>query len=504
MFIRKNKNRSGSYSIQLIEKIGRKNRVIKTFGSGKTEAEIARLMNQAKLEMLRLQSQPSLFQSSKDDWVKSVLGQVSNADISIVGPDKILGKVYDKIGYNKIDSSGYFRHLVISRLLFPGSKLKTVDYLYRFQQVQVSVDTLYKYMDRLHSKQKEEVEQITFHHTKQVLKGKISVVFYDMTTLYFEIDREDEFRRRGFSKDGKHQHPQIKLGIIVAEAGYPIGYDIFEGSTFEGHTLIPILEQISDKFGIDKPIIVADAGLLSTKNIAALGEAKYQYILGGKIKNETAKIKTKVLSSLIAEDKPMVIKKEDRRIIVSYSTRRAQKDQHNRQRGIQRLEKKLQAGKLTKAHINNRGYNKYLKMDGEINISIDYDKFKVDEKWDGLKSYVTNTSLSRKEVIAAYANLWHIEKAFRISKFDLRVRPIYHQVQRRIEAHICICFAAYAVYKELERLLKIKKVPFSATRAIELCKTMYQIKIVLPDKRVAEKVLLRMTEEQNILIKSIY
>ena len=143
-------------------------------------------------------------------------------------------------------------------------------------------------------------------------------------------------------------------------------------------------------------------------------------------------------------------------------------------------------------------------MDGQIAISIDYDKFGADEKWDGLKGYVTNTTLSRKEVITAYRNLWHIEKAFRISKFDLRLRPIYHQIQRRVEAHICICFTAYAVFKELERILKIKKAPFSAARAIELCKTMYQIKVVLPDTGVEEKVLLKMSEEQNILIKSLY
>lgn len=473
--------------------------MIKTLGSGRSAEELDLLMNQARLEIDRLKSQPSLFPSGKDDLVRSVLGMVSNADISIVGPQEILGKVYDKIGYTALDKDGYFRHLVISRLLFPGSKLKTVDYLLRFQQIQVSVDTLYKYMDKLHGEHKDKVEQITFEHTRKVLRGKISIVFYDMTTLYFEIDREDDLRKKGFSKDGKHQHPQIKLGVVVAEAGYPIGYDIFEGSTFEGHTLIPILEQVSSKFGIDRPIVVADAGLLSKNNIIALEQVQYQYILGGKIKNESAKIKTSVLSKAIEEDKPILLKKNGQRIIVSYSASRAAKDQHNRQRGLQRLEKKLQAGKLTKAHINNRGYNKYLKMDGHIDLSIDYDKFKEDEKWDGLKSYVTNTTLSRKEVIAAYANLWHIEKAFRISKFDLRLRPIYHQVQRRIEAHICICFSAYAVYKELERILKIKKVPFSAARAIELCKTMYQVRILLPDAKVEEKVLLKMTEEQRVL-----
>lgn len=506
MFIRKNKNRSGSISIQIVEKVGRKNRVVKTLGSATGENQVALLMRQAKLEIDRLQNQPSLFQSEQDLLVKSILSRVSNTDISIIGPEMILGKVYDKIGYkviDQIDKGGYFRHLVLSRLLFPSSKLKTVDYLYRYQQIQIGVDTLYRYMDKLNKDYKSQVEQITFEHSKQVLKGKMKVVFYDMTTLYFEIDREDEIRKKGFSKDGKHQNPQIKLGIVVAQEGYPIGYDIFEGSTFEGHTLIPVLQQIQSKFNIGKPIIVADAGLLSKKNIAALEESKYQYILGGKIKTVSAAIKSKILSKSIEEGNPILLKDDDKKIIVSYSSSRASKDEYNRKRGLQRLEKKLGAGKLTKSHINNRGYNKYLKMDGQIKISIDRDKFKEDEKWDGLKSYVTNTTLARKDVIAAYSNLWHIEKAFRISKFDLKVRPIYHQLQRRIEAHICICFSAYAVYKELERLLKIGKVNLSPARAIELCKTMYQINILLPDTKVVEKVLLKMTEEQRLVIEAV-
>jgi hypothetical protein len=275
VFIRKNKNRSGSYGIQIIEKVGRKNRLVKTMGSARRPEEIELLVNQAKLEMDRLRSQPTLFPSKRDDLVRSIVGSVSNTDVSIVGPKAILDKVYDKIGYGAVDQKGYFRHLVISRLLFPGSKLKTVDYLYRFQQIQISVDTLYKYMDKLHSKHKAQVEQITFKYTQKVLKGKLSIVFYDMTTLYFEVDREDDLRKRGFSKDGKHQNPQIKLGLVVAGSGYPVGYDIFEGNTFEGHTLIPILEQIQTKFAIGSPIVVADAGLLSKKNVAALEEAGY-------------------------------------------------------------------------------------------------------------------------------------------------------------------------------------------------------------------------------------
>ena len=127
----------------------------------------------------------------------------------------------------------------------------------------------------------------------------------------------------------------------------------------------------------------------------------------------------------------------------------------------------------------------------------------MDAKWDGLKGYLTNTTLKPTEVIAAYGNLWHIEKAFRISKTDIRIRPIYHRIPRRIETHICICFVSYAVFKELERLLKIAKAEFSATSAIELTKNMYQIKVFLPESKTYTTIPLKPTEQQQELISII-
>ena len=104
--------------------------------------------------------------------------------------------------------------------------LKTVEYLYRYQGVQLEINSIYRFSDKLSSKLKDKVEQIVFNHTKSILGGSIGVVFYDMTTLYFEASDEDDLRKTGFSKDGKHQHPQIFLGLLVALGGYVIGYDI--------------------------------------------------------------------------------------------------------------------------------------------------------------------------------------------------------------------------------------------------------------------------------------
>jgi transposase len=149
--------------------------------------------------------------------------------------------------------------------------------------VLLDIDAIYRFLDKLNNQLKQQAEQIAFAHTQKLLAGNITVVFYDMTTLYFEASDEDDLRKTGFSKDGKHQNPQIYLGLLVGLGGYAIGYDIFEGSIYEGHTLIPFLEKITVKFNLGKPIVVADAGLLSNDNIKALEEKNYEYIIGAKI-----------------------------------------------------------------------------------------------------------------------------------------------------------------------------------------------------------------------------
>ena len=146
-----------------------------------------------------------------------------------------------------------------------------------------------------------------------------------------------------------------------------------------------------------------------------------------------------------------------------------------REKGLARLQKKVKSGKLTKQSINNRGYNKYLKLNGTVEVSIDMNKFEADAAWDGIKGYLTNTKLSPQEVIDSYGNLWFIERAFRLNKFDLAVRPIYHRLRNRIEGHICICFTAYTILLELERILKSANSDITIHRAQELTKNMYSI-----------------------------
>lgn len=503
MYVRKKANKSGSISVQIFTKIDGKYKLIKSIGSSKDKNEIDKFIIQAHEEIRKMSSLQSMFVFEKDQFILDFFQNISNNQIRTVGPELIFGKIYDRIGYNAIDDR-LFRHLVISRLSFPLSKLKTVDYLQRYLGIEVKVDKIYRFMDKLSDTYKSQVEQISFNRTKELLNGEIGIVFYDMTTLYFEASDEDELRQPGFSKDGKHSNPQIFLGLLIGLEGYAIGYDIFEGGIYEGHTLIPFIDRIKAKFEIDKPIIVADSGLLNQKNINYLKELGYQFILGGRVKNESKYIKDQILQ-INREDGHVTELKGSKgdRLILSYSLSRAKKDKHNREKGLKRLEKKIKSNKLSKKDINNKGYNKYLKMSGEIKIEIDYEKFEEDAKWDGIKGYVTNTTLAASSVIDNYKELWNIERAFRMSKTDLRIRPIYHRLRRRIEAHICISFVAYSIYKDLERVLKLKESEISVRNAYELTQNIYQIEITLPESNLSEKIMLKLSDQQQELINLI-
>jgi len=499
MFIRKKRNKSGSTSVQIISKIKGHYKVLESVGVGKTDQELSNLMLKAHALLKQHQGSLELFTDEEESQYESILSNIGNHQLQVAGPELIYGRLFDKIGYNVIPEE-MFRHLVLTRLYNPGSKLKTIDYLYHYLGIRKGIQELYRFLDKLSDQLKEEVEQISFSYTKKILQGNIGVVFYDMTTLYFESSDEDDLRKTGFSKDGKPHCPQIYLGLLVGYGGNPIGYDLFEGNIFEGHTLIPVLKKFEQRFSFNKPIVIADSGLLSKANIELLEENEYEYILGGRPKNEPEVIRQQLLNLSLDNGESAVIKKSDtQRLIISYSEKRAFKDLENRNRGLRRLEKKVKSGKLTKSSINNKGYNKYLKMQGEITIEIDYEKFLADAKWDGIKTFITNTKLKPEKVIENYRHLWFIERAFRINKTDLRIRPIYHRLRNRIEAHICISFVAYSILLELERILKKNESSISLMQAEELTKRMYQINVVLPSSGKQKTYLLNMVDKQKEL-----
>lgn len=498
MFVRKKKNASGKVSIQVIDKSRGKYCVIKTIGCSDNALEISVLLDQAEKWIKDNTGALELDFANEEKLFEQMFDSIDC--LKLVGLELLLGRLFDEIGFNKV-ADEIFRQLVIYRIAFPQSKLKTTEYLYRYQQIDWDEDMLYRYLDKLHKMQKDTVQKISYEHTLKILGNDISVVFYDVTTLYFEIDEGDDLRKAGFSKEGKHQNPQIVLGLLVSKGGYPLAYDIFEGSQFEGHTMLPVINSFKEKYQLDKLVVVADSGLMSGINIEQLIENHYEFIIGARIKNENRELQKQILSLRLKNGESCVINKGDLRLIITYSDSRAKKDAYNREKGLRKLQKQIKKGRLTKASINNRGYNKFLEMEGNVSLSLNAEKIQTDQQWDGLKGYITNTNLPNDTIIENYRHLWQIEKAFRITKTDLRVRPVYHRLPHRIEAHICISFVAYKVYKELERKLKELKTNISAAKALEIAENIFEIQIQSPITKKKIRKILLLTQEQKDLAK---
>ena len=185
---------------------------------------------------------------------------LNNIDnVLINGTQLLLNQVYDSIGFNQI-SDEILRHLVIARVSQPKSKLATVDYLKSYYDEDVDLNHIYRYMDKLYNTQMELVQQISVEHTRKLFGGKIGLMFYDVTTLYFETAQTDVLREPGFSKDGKTAESQVVLGLLVSAGGYPLSYSMFNGSQYEGFTMMPMIDDFKQRFNLDKDfVVVADS-----------------------------------------------------------------------------------------------------------------------------------------------------------------------------------------------------------------------------------------------------
>jgi transposase len=483
MFVRKKNNPSGVVSIQIIDKSQGRYRVIKTIGSSKDTHAVSQLYHQGKQWIATRTGERDLFalheqQREEKQVVDYLVSNIEN--ILLNGTELLLNQVFKHVGFDQIGDD-ILRQLVITRLCQPSSKAGTVDYLKSYFDEDVELHKIYRYLDRLHHSLQEKIQQISVEHTQKILGGKIGLVFYDVTTLYFETDYSDDLRATGFSKDGKHSQPQIVLGLLVSKDGYPLSYSLFNGSQYEGRTMLPIVDDFVHRFDLSDFVVVADSGLMNKTNLSLLESAGYQYIIGARIKSESEEIRQWILS----------IEKQDgcfyelgklpkTRLIVGYSEHRAKKDKYNREKGVKRLKTAYKSGTVTKENINKRGYNKFLEISDHVQVLISEEKINEDEKWDGWKGYLTNTQLPANEVYEQYRGLWVIERAYRVTKGTLELRPMFHFTPKRIEAHVCICFVAYKVYKELERILKLSGINLSVDKVLNIAKTITTLKIKLP------------------------
>lgn len=502
MFVRKKSNKSGSISIVVVNKSNGKFIEVKSFGVVHSKEQADILCREARLWIRAHNGQQELdFDDIRGREQAETCRVVDNMDsVLINGTQLLLNHIYDVIGFNQI-SDEILRHLVIARVSNPASKLATTAYLKSYYDEDVNLNHIYRYMDKLYNTQMEKVQQISVAHTQEVLGGKLGLMFYDVTTLYFESGKTDILREPGFSKDGKSAESQVVLGLLVSEGGYPLSYSLYNGSQYEGFTMIPMIDDFRQRFSPDKDfIVVADSGLMNKNNVDLLRKAGYRYVIGARIKSESADVKEWILAQPKVDLSYNEYKRDNgERLILSYSTIRAKKDAYNRERGVARLRKTYKSGKMIKQQVNKRGYNKFLEISKDIEVVINEQKIVEDSRWDGLKGYITNTTLDAEKVISEYRGLWVVERAFRISKGTLEMRPMFHFTERRIEAHVCICFIAYKVYKELERLIKMNGLHLSVDQVLDIAKTITTIKINMPQSKTSYSKTLFLTENQRTI-----
>jgi len=390
----------------------------------------------------------------------------------IEGIHDVAGHVYDLIGYPKLlqrkKDIELLKDLVLMRIAGPSSKLKAQQILdTRFARTH-DITLIYRLMDKLYPKIGE-LKQLTFQRTQKIIPETIDVIFFDCTTLYFESVETDELRQFGYSKDHRFNTTQVVLALATNSDGLPIGYELFEGNKAEVKTLLECLDSWKKLFTIQSVCFVADRAMMSDENLEMLEQRNYHYVVAAKIRSLPENLKTEILSEKNYQAQTIngdfgwigEFGYKDRRLIVSYKTKRAIRDAYQREQIITKLKKKIGTKGDTSKLITNQGVKKYTKSEDSKTI-IDQDRIDQDSMWDGLHGVITSISQdSASAILARYVRLWKIEESFRINKHTLSMRPIYHFKPARIKTHIAICFMAFSVLRYMEYQTKLtQKISF--------------------------------------------
>ena len=486
MFVRvKTSKNSPKKAVQIVKAVrdGKKisQRIIRHVGTALDNEELVRLKELAEYikATLETETQTSLFKpedlaemtikarqkkQSSDEAINVNLKELREEQRIITGIHEIYGKVYKEIGFDKVFSNSKKKvsstknlfNIVMARIANPKSKRASVMNLERDFGVKLSLDGVYSMMDNIDDKVIDKIQDLAYQTAKSILNEKINVIFYDCTTLYFESFTEDDLKQNGYSKDMKFNQPQVVLALLATQEGFPIGYELFPGKTYEGDTLAIALENIEKKYSVDKVIFVADSGMFNAKNLDELEKAQRQYIVGARIRNMKETMKDKITDK--SNYKPLnKIEKYatfdlegDRKLIVTYSEKRAKKDYFDRQKNIEKIRKKLKKSKNPASMMKKSGTNKFLKVKCNSEIEIDETKIIDEIKWDGLLGIITNNkNMTETDIVNHYRGLWQIEECFRLSKHDLRIRPIFHWTPKRVKAHIAMCFMALTCLRNL-------------------------------------------------------
>lgn len=394
------------------------------------------------------------------------LDKIIEEQRTIEGVHEVAGHLYDELGYNSIlpnkKDKELLRDLVLTRLVTPTSKLQSWQILDRKFAKKYDLNRLYRLLDTLHTKI-DNIKRHTFEKTKNLMPEKVDIVFFDVTTLYFESVSTDELREFGFSKDHRFNTTQVVLALATNSDGLPIGYELFNGSKAEVKTLLESLELWEKNIAIQSVCFVGDRAMMSDDNLTKLEGKGYSYVIAAKLRAMPKVLKQEVLSeanyspTVIAEELAWVgeFKYKERRLIVSYKTSRAKNDVKKREQIVTKLKKRIGDKGDTKKLITNQGTLKYTTTEN-AETSIDNEKISNDAQWDGLHGVITNlTEQDSRMILGRYARLWVIEESFRLNKHNLEMRPIYHFKKERIESHIALCYMTYALLRHLQYKVSI-------------------------------------------------
>ena len=477
MFIRAKKHPNTDKTTVLIchsKRSGKKVRqvILKRIGCSSREEEIIKLQKIAQYELALLKKQPMTDRFTETNSLIK-LSDLKEVNRSHVGIKDIFGKLFNELGFHTIlteKDSDNLKLLIAARITEPSSKLRASEILQKKFGLDLSVDSIYRLLDKLQENSKLFEEKV-FEATKEVSGGSVDLLLFDVTTLSFETIEKDELRNFGFSKDHKFNTTQVVLALATNKEGLPIGYKLFPGNTAEVKTLIACINSWKEYLKIGQVIFVADRGLMSKDNIKLLEDNGMLYIVACPLRKLSEQTKELIFDKnnyglREIDDKTISWIKElevgkNSRLIVSYNSKRHSKDKKDRETLIAKIEKKLGKQPKAKKLVSNKGYIKYTSIADECIAVLNEKKVHEDEKWDGLHGVLTNADLDSAEILRRYKNLWVIEESFRINKHNLEMRPIYHHTPKRIQSHILLCFLTFALLRQAHHKLKTSDVNIS-------------------------------------------
>ena len=352
---------------------------------------------------------------------------------------RVLIEQYKVLGFEQLSDED-FAYLCVARIVEPTSKLDSLRVLSDLGIQGLTKDRLYRCVKRIIDQDyRSTISKTCFAHAN---RHALSLVLYDVTTLYFEAPQEDNYRKAGLSKE-RRLDPQIIIGLLVDQHGFPLGLHSFEGNTAETNTILPVLEQFRLRHNIDTITVVADAAMLSAKNLQALTQAGYKYIVGSRLYKVPYEIADYQKKQVLSDQQIVVTQQSDYRIVYQYRAKRAALDIRNIQKQIAKAENIILGKSPAKK-------NKFLALkttEKKLNQSLINKAYALA----GIKGYVTNLNIADELVIAFYHQLFHVEASFRMAKSDLKARPIFHRKRDAIEAHLTLVLSALAVAKNIEQ-----------------------------------------------------